>query len=118
MASGTLSALVRIPVGDFIFPPLLLTLYYLGEKSDDAKILCGGRIIIRWRNIYQAVGAGGPNVQKQNHTVPTTVPQCPKFLFPDLNTLRDRSISLYITKDTILIHCRTYLNTLIPYPLS
>ena len=86
MASSTLSAQDRIPAGDLIFfdPPLLLTLYYLGEKLSD-----GGKIIRR-RNNYAAAeylsraGAGGPKVRKK---LSKTVAQCRKYPIPDLNTL-------------------------------
>ena len=64
--------------------------------------------------------------------LPKLVAQFQKYHIPYLKTLPDLSISLYITKNTILIHCRstlihwrTYLNTLtklfpilIPYPMS
>ena len=51
--------------------------------------------------------------------MPKIVAQCQKYPIPNLNTLRDQSISLYNTINTISIHCRpilmhwrTYLNTL------
>ena len=106
MASGTPSAQVRIPVRDLILPPPPPTSAHtilLGEKIYPmVEKLCGGRINIRRQNKYPqnypAAGAGGPKSRKRL-TVPKSVAQCRKYPIPDLNTLRDRSISLYITKD-------------------
>ena len=52
--------------------------------------------------------------------MPEIVAQCRKYPIPYLNTLRDHSISLFITKNTVLLHYRNipYLNTLKPYPKS
>ena len=48
-------------------------------------------------------------------TVPKIVAQCRKHPNPYLNTLRDHSISLYITKNTTLVDCRNYT---LPYYIA
>ena len=117
---STPSAQVRVPVGDFVFPPppLLLTLYYyLGEK-----LTCGGKIIRRPKNYAAAQKlSGGLKILRRRNNYPgraqvgqkfeqnpKIVAQCRKYPIPYLITLRDHSISLHITKNTILIHCRNY----------
>ena len=89
-------------------PPLMLTLYYLGEKLsggvknyEAAEYLSGGGIIIR-------ACAGVPKTQKKNLTVSKTVAQYRIYPIPTLNTMLDLSISLHITKNTILKQCRNY----------
>ena len=68
-----------------------------------------------------ALEESSKNFSRRSLTVPKIVAQCRKYPIPYLNTLRDHSISLYNTEDTILIHfrpilkhCRTipYFNTL------
>ena len=102
MESGTPSAQVRIPVGDLVLPPppTYAHTILLGEK------ISGGGKIMRWRNFYPGRARVAKN--QKNLTVPKIVAQCRKYPIPNLNTLRDRSISLYINKNTILIHCRNY----------
>ena len=79
----------------------MLTLYYWGK-------------FISWRKNYppaeelSEAGLGGPKLQK-NLAVTLTVAQCQKYTFPYLSTLRDHYISLYITKNTILIRFRPIL---------
>ena len=105
MASGTPSAQVRVPVGDLVFPPFMLTLHYLGEKLSGsvsgrqvaekifrrrknypvAQKLCGGETII----------PGGRRWPKSSKKSPKIAAQCRKSLFH------------------ILIHCET-----IPYPYT
>ena len=89
----------------------MLTLYYLGEKlsggvknSPAAEKLSGGLKMIGRRNIYPGRAQVGQNLEKNSKIVA----QCRKQPIPYLNTLRDHSISLYITKNNILIHCRNY----------
>ena len=113
MASGTPSAQVRIPAGALIFlppPPLMLTLYYWGKNYPVAENLCGGRLIKKERQRRGAVGLrevgggifirGGRGWTKNSKKNLTVLKQ--KYPIPYLNTLRDHSIFLYVTKNTIL----------------
>ena len=117
MASGTPSSLVRIPEGDILFfdPALLLTRYYRAKSYPAASNLCGGRIIIRRRNNYPGRERVSQEIGKKSQiaencrTVAKIVSQCQKYPIPYPNTLRDHSISLYISKNTILIQYRPFL---------
>ena len=82
MASGTPSAQVRIPKGDLVFPPTYAHTILFGEN------LSGGVKIMLRRNIYPG-GARVAKKMKKSHSA-------------------DHSVSLYITKNTILIDCRSY----------
>ena len=85
------------------------------------KLSAGGKDNRRRKNSAGAgylsrASAGGPKIRKKNRknlTVPKIVAEYQKYHIPYLNTLRDHSISLYITKTAILIHCRNIpcLNT-------
>ena len=90
---STPSAQVRVPVGDLVFPPPTSphTILLGGKLSDGGIIIPSGRRCTKIRK-----------------KVPKTIAQYRKYPIPYLNTLRNHSISLYITKNTILIHCRNY----------
>ena len=107
---STLSAHVRVPVGDLEFPtpppPLLLTLYYLGENYPAAEKIFGGRIIIRRRNNYPG-GRGWVKNLKKNicRTVSKTVTQCRNYPIPYLYTLSRTIPYLYTWNRTIPCFC-------------
>ena len=95
MASSTPSAQVRVPVGDLIFfdPPLLLTLYYLGEKvSDGGKISGGVKIMLR-RNNYPGWAQVGQKLEKKSENC-RTVPRIPYSM--SLYNEPNYTLSLYI----------------------
>ena len=85
------------------------------QRKGAASVLeVGGGKIIRRLKKYPAAeylsrpGAGGQkkrkNFSRKNLTLPKTVAECRKYPIPYLNTLRDHSITSYITKNTMLIH--------------
>ena len=126
MASGTPSAEVRIPVGDLISPPptsahtILLGGKYIRERQ---RTVGGAKVIRRLKKYPAAKKLSAQVGQKfdffrKNFTVCKKVAQCQKYPIPYLNTLRDHSISLFVTKNTILLHCRNYLKPIIPSPIS
>ena len=81
MSSGTLSAQVRIPVGNLVPPPrnyahtILLGGKIIRERqrkvAAGVREIGGGRSIRRWRKNYPAAeylslaGAGGPKIRKK-----------------------------------------------------
>ena len=118
----------------------MLTLYHWTQNFPAALKLGGGRINIRRQNSYPRRARVDQKIEKKirkSLKVQEIVAQCREYSNPYL--LRDHSISLYITKNTILLFCPntlnnlsyyiakpiTYLNTLpklypilIPYPIS
>ena len=117
MASGTPSAQAGIPLtGPLLFPPLMLTLYYLGEK-----ISGGWKHMQRQKKNKGASADGrrpnncpdGPNFEKKSHSA-KNCRRVQKTPYPD--TLRDilcpkpNAIAHTLPKlYTILIHCRPIL---------
>ena len=90
-------------------PPPLMTYAHtilLGEKLSGS----GVKNIRRWKNYpaaeYSSGGRGWAKNKQKYLAVPKLVAQCQKNPIPYLNTLRDHSLSLYITKNTTLTHCR------------
>ena len=136
MAPGAPSAQVQIPVGDLISsppPPTYAHTILLGGKfiRERQRTVRGGKVIRRWRKNYKGasadgrrrknyaaaeklsrVGAGGPKIRnfffEKISQWRKLSAQFRKSSIPYLNTMRGHSISLYITKNTILLHCRSY----------
>ena len=105
MASGTPSAQVRIPIGDFIFPPPphLCSQYTTWGKNYPVAEKLSNYAAVE----LSGAGAGGPKIQKNLSAENCrTLPKIP-YSIP-------RRILIH---DTIFIHCRpilirTYLNIL------
>ena len=83
-------------------PPLMLTLYYLGEKligsvsgRQAAEKLSEGVKINRRRHNYPGRPQVGKKFAKKNFTVSITVAQCRKYPIPYLYTLSQTISYLY-----------------------
>ena len=72
----------------------MLTLYYLGEK------LSGGVKDYPAAENLAGRARVGQKIEKKSENCRTV----PKLPYSKFNTLRDPSISLYVNKNTILIH--------------
>ena len=123
MTSGTPSVQFGIPIGDLIFSPHFCSHHTTGRKVIRRRRenylapwkLSGGVKTMQRRKNYPRRARVGQKFEKFFRRKSHSAENCgtvPKNLIPYLNTLRDLSISLYITKNTILIYCRNYLNTL------